>query len=293
MKNNENRGSSIAILSSIISYLIWSLFPIYWKLVDAFPPMLLLAFRMFFSFIVIIFITIFTKNYKNLYISKRYILTIIVAAVFLSSNWYLYIYAITTNRVLDASLAYYISPIVSMLFGIIIFREKKTMLEYSAIIFAIIAIMYKTISLGRLPSISLGIAITMSIFNIMKKITRYNEVKSTMLETSIMVIPAIIYICKFDIKSLDVATLDWVILSLSGIITTVPLLLFSKATKILDLSTIGFLQFIVPITATILAIFLYKEAVSRDTIITFLLIFISVGLYIVSLIKKLKIKELK
>ncbi len=293
MKHNTNNESSIGMLYATTAYLFWALFPIYWKLVDAFDPMFLLAARMFCSFIIIIIISFVTKNFRDLYISKRYILILFIAAIFLSCNWYLYIYAITTNRVLDASLAYYISPIVSMVFGIVIFREKKNKLEYSAIIIAIVAIAYKTISLNTLPILSLSIAITMSIFNVMKKITRYNGIKSTMLETSIMVIPAIIYIYHSNPRNFDVTIYDWLLLSLSGIVTTLPLLLFSKASKMINLSTMGFFQFIVPITATLLAIFLYKETVTKDTMITFIMIFISVGLYITSLVKKLQIAKLK
>ncbi len=291
--NNVGSESSVGMFYSILAYLLWAFFPVYWKLVDAFPPMFLLAFRIFCSFIIMILITVFTKNYRNLYISKRYVLAVFVASLFLSCNWYLFIYAITTNRVLDSSLAYYISPIISMLLGIIVFREKKNLLEYSAIIIAIVAIAYKTISLGSLPILSLGIAISMSIFNTMKKLTRYNEIKSTMLETMVITIPAIIYILKHDTTNFDVSSTDWIILSLSGIVTTVPLLLFAKASKMIKLSTISFFQFIIPITSTLLAIFLYKENVGKDTVITFTLIFISVGLYITSLIVKAKSSKTK
>jgi len=289
MSTCQKKEDSISgMLYAFLAYTLWSLFPIYWKSVEAFPPMFLLASRILSSFVVMVIILFATKNHKNIHVSKVNILIVFTAGIALSINWYLYIYAITNNRVIDASLAYYISPIISMSLSIIIFREKKTLLEYSAIIVAIIGIGYKTVNMGMFPVLSVGIGLSFSIYGIMKKIMPYNEIKSTTFETTVLIIPAIIYIFYSKPLNFDVKSMDWFILSLSGLITTIPLLIFSKSAKMLRLSTISFFQFMIPIIVSLLAIFLYKEPVTKETVITFSFILLSVVLYIVSIVMKMK-----
>ncbi len=291
MKKETNAG----VFYTFLSYFLWGFFPIYWKSLEAFDPYFLFAFRMVFSSITATIVLIITRNYKNMQMkNKRSLFFIFLASIFISVNWFLFIYAVVNNKILDTALAYYICPMISMLFGIIIYKEKKTILEYIAIIIAGAGIVYKTVFMGSLPLLSLGMAFSFAIYGLLKKQTHYNAVVSIFIEMTIAAVPSLIYMIYFINTSTFTQTpIDWFLLSFAGPMSITPLLIFSKATKMVPLATIGFFQFIVPIMSTITGVFLYKEALDRNGIITFTLIIISVIIYIISIFRNAKKLEIK
>lgn len=289
MKNNSIKGGFYAALA----YFIWGLFAIYWKSVSVFPPIFLLSFRIVMAFAVIVPILFFTRNSKKLFMGKRNIFYMLLAGLLLGSNWYLYIYAVTTFRVLDASLAYYMTPLITIALGIIILGERKTLFEYTAIIFAAVGVVYRTYTLGSIPFLSIAIGGTFALYGFIKKQTPYNSIQSTMLETAFLVIPSLIYVSLNISHTSEAKAISWFLLSLSGIVTTVPLIFFGKATKLMKISSLGFFQFITPVMTSALGVFLYKEPFQKDTAITFSFIIIGVLLYIISMIMKIRVSNIK
>ena len=284
MSNNNNK--SIFIAAS--AYIMWGLLPIYWKAVQNFDSAFVLGVRVITTFIFTLIIIIFKK--ANLYRGMKPLILIFIAGVFLGVNWFLYIYTVNSGHVLEAGLAYYIAPILSILIGIIFFREKKTVLEYLAIILMFIGMIYQTITLGKPPIMAFFIGLTFSIYGILKKMTIYSGWESLFLETLSILIPSII-ISKLYFPTSPQPTNTWITLMFAGIATGIPLYLYAKAAKSLEVSTLGFLQFFVPLLATLLAIFVYKEELNLNRVITLAIIILAAILYAVSIFRKSKTNQ--
>lgn len=279
MSNNNNK--SIFLAAS--AYIMWGLLPIYWKAVQNFDSAFVLGVRVITTFIFTLIIIIFKK--ANLYRGIKPLVLIFIAGIFLGLNWYLYIYTVNSGNVLEAGLAYYIAPILSILIGIIFFREKKTLLEYLAIVLMFIGMLYQTITLGKPPIMAFFIGLTFSIYGILKKMTIYSGWESLFLETLSILIPSII-ISKLYFPASPQPTNTWITLMFAGIATGIPLYLYAKAAKSLEVSTLGFLQFFVPLLATLLAIFVYKEELNFNRAITLAIIILAAILYAVSIFRK-------
>ncbi|WP_286032966.1 EamA family transporter RarD [Brachyspira pilosicoli] len=281
MSNNNNK--SIFLAAS--AYIMWGLLPIYWKAVQNFDSAFVLGVRVITTFIFTLIIIIFKK--ANLYRGIKPLVLIFIAGIFLGLNWYLYIYTVNSGNVLEAGLAYYIAPILSILIGIIFFREKKTILEYLAIVLMFIGMIYQTITLGKPPIMAFFIGLTFSVYGILKKMTIYSGWESLFLETLSILIPSII-ISKLYFPTTPQPTNTWITLMFAGIATGIPLYLYAKAAKSLEVSTLGFLQFFVPLLATLLAIFVYKEELNFNRAITLAIIILAAILYAVSIFRKSK-----
>ncbi|MEI0542400.1 EamA family transporter RarD [Brachyspira pilosicoli] len=281
MSNNNNK--SIFLAAS--AYIMWGLLPIYWKAVQNFDSAFVLGVRVITTFIFTLIIIIFKK--ANLYRGMKSLVLIFIAGIFLVVNWYLYIYTVNSGNVLEAGLAYYIAPILSILIGIIFFREKKTVLEYLAIVLMFIGMIYQTITLGKPPIMAFFIGLTFSVYGILKKMTIYSGWESLFLETLSILIPSII-ISKLYFPATPQPTNTWITLMFAGIATGIPLYLYAKAAKSLEVSTLGFLQFFVPLLATLLAIFVYKEELNFNRAITLAIIILAAILYAVSIFRKSK-----
>lgn len=281
MSNNNNK--SIFLAAS--AYIMWGLLPIYWKAVQNFDYAFVLGVRVITTFIFTLIIIIFKK--ANLYRGMKSLVLIFIAGIFLGLNWYLYIYTVNSGNVLEAGLAYYIAPILSILIGIIFFREKKTVLEYLAIVLMFIGMIYQTITLGKPPIMAFFIGLTFSVYGILKKMTIYSGWESLFLETLSILIPSII-ISKLYFPATPQPTNTWITLMFAGIATGIPLYLYAKAAKSLEVSTLGFLQFFVPLLATLLAIFVYKEELNFNRAITLAIIILAAILYAVSIFRKSK-----
>lgn len=278
-----NNNKSIFLAAS--AYIMWGLLPIYWKAVQNFDSAFVLGVRVITTFIFTLIIIIFKK--ANLYRGIKPLMLIFIAGIFLGVNWFLYIYTVNSGNVLEAGLAYYIAPILSILIGIIFFREKKTLLEYLAIVLMFIGMIYQTITLGKPPIMAFFIGLTFSVYGILKKMTIYSGWESLFLETLSILIPSII-ISKlyFPVSPQPINT--WITLMFAGIATGIPLYLYAKAAKSLEVSTLGFLQFFVPLLATLLAIFVYKEELNFNRAITLAIIILAAVLYAVSIFRKSK-----
>ena len=271
-----------SILLAASAYIIWGLLPVYWKAVQNFDSAFVLGIRVITTFIFTLIIVIYKR--ANLYRGVKPLVSIIIAGIFLGVNWYLYIYTVNSGHVLEAGLAYYIAPILSILTGIIFFKEKKTLLEYSAIILMFIGMIYQTITLGKPPIMAFFIGLTFSIYGIFKKMTVYSGWESLFLETAAILIPSII-LSRMYFPSSPQSVSSWVTLMLAGIATGIPLYLYAKAAKGLDVSTLGFLQFLLSLIATLLAIFVYKEEINVNRAVTLIIIIIAAVLYTISIFK--------
>lgn len=277
-----NNNKSIVFAAS--AYILWGLLPIYWKTVQNFNSAFVLGMRVITTFIFTLIIIIYKKNHL-FNRGKKALIQTMVAGILVGLNWYLYIYTVNSGNILEAGLAYYICPILSIFIGIVFFREKKKTLEYLAIILMFIGMVYQTISLGKPPIMAFSIALTFSLYGILKKFTVYSGWESLFIETLAIIIPSII-IAKIYFPENPQPISKWIALMFSGIATGVPLYLYAKAAKGLQISMLGFLHFLVPFMTTILAIFVYKEEININKLITLIIIISASLIYMISILKK-------
>jgi|SRR5690625_1744297 len=288
----EDYNVKKGITSGVSAYLIWGFLPIYWKLLDHIHAGSVLAHRIIWSVIfmvVFLFITkrfnIFIQECKHIWHNKKIFLIIATAACIISVNWLIFIWAVHTERVIQVSLGYYINPLMSVLLGVLFFKEKLSAAQTFSFILAGIGVTYLTFSYGIFPWVSLSLAITFAVYGLLKKLIHIQSIFSLTIETLLMMPIALIYLYAifgntigFDNES--VGTI--ILLIASGIATAVPLLLFGSAVQFIPLSMAGFLQYIAPTIMLVLGVFLYGEEFTTAHLITFTLIWISLIVFMTS-----------
>ena len=296
MNNEFKRG----IIFAFGAYILWGILPLYWELIQGFGAFEILAFRIIFSMIFMVFIVLIGKNrqafvrdLKSLIGSPIKLIAIIVAGYVITINWGTFIWAVTNGHVLQSSLGYYINPIVSILLALIFLKERFNKFEWLAIILAFIGVLYMTIKIGEFPFVSLLLAFSFGIYSLIKKLVPIDAISSITIECIVTAPAGFIYLwyiwqqqqMSFGINSSSL----WLIFS--GAVTAVPLILFSAGARRIPLSLTGFIQYVGPTLMFILGIFVFKEAFDVDQLITF--VFIWLGIIVYSISQYLKKKKTK
>ncbi|TDM07877.1 EamA family transporter RarD [Macrococcus lamae] len=280
------------IIFAANSYFLWGILPFYWRLIDDINAYEILAHRIIWSFVFMVILIIIlgkTRVFKEQTIqllkNKKEAVSLFVAGIVIAFNWGLFIWAVANHHVLQASLGYYINPLMSILLGMIFMKERFSKMEWTAIILAAIGVLYMTLSIGEVPYISLLLAISFALYGLIKKNVHMDAIFTILLECLATLPLALIGL--WYLKSIDMSNfgynIDSGILLFSGILTAIPLILFTAGATRIPLSLIGFLQYIAPTLMFIQGVFLYNEEFSTDNLITFA--FIWAGLIIYSYTK--------
>jgi chloramphenicol-sensitive protein RarD len=287
----------MGVFFAVCAYLLWGILPLYWKLLSALSPLHILAFRILFSLLLVGGVLLAQKNtsWLGFYKSARKSALMILAALFISINWGLYIWAVNKGHTLEASLGYYMNPLVSVVLGLCVFREKLNILQVIAFALAIIGVLILTMLSGALPWVSLGLALSFGLYGLIKKAVNLSALESLGVETLLASpLGVILLLGSFgtgggfpDWQGLSYLTelplLTILLLLLCGAITTFPLYLFAKGVKLLPLSTLGFIQFISPTMTFLIGVLVFRESFPPHNFIVFGLIWTAVILYIISL----------
>ena len=274
------------LISALGAYLIWGFTPIYFKALKEVPPFEILMHRMIWSFILLLVLVWVFRRTQTLLAALRNLRTmgILLGTTFIVGlNWFLFIWAINNNRILDASLGYYICPLVNVILGALILRERLRRLQWAAVLFAAAAVLYMTLTLGAFPWISLTLAVSFAFYGLIRKTAPVEALEGLTIETLLMFIPAVLYLWWLDGHAggafLRVSRHIDLLLMGTALATAVPLLLFNLGARRLHLSTIGFLQYIAPSCTFLLAVFVYHEHFSTAQALTFAVIWTALGLY--------------
>ncbi|AWI03498.1 EamA family transporter RarD [Clostridium drakei] len=290
MKNSLYKcNKRIGIFYSAAASTIWGFLPLYWKLLRKIPADELLAHRIIWSFVFVILVLTFTKKLRvfiKQFSDKKTILLISICSVLISINWFIYIWAVNSNHVIEASMGYYINPLISVLLGVIIFKEKLNFYQKVSLVFAATGVLFIIIEYGKIPWISIMLAISFASYGLFKKMVTIESIIGIALETLIMTPISLIYIIFKQINGLGYLSMinlqTMCLLLSSGIATVIPLLLFAKGAKRIELSVIGFLQYISPTISLILGIFLFHEEFTNYDIVSFGLIWIALIIFSLS-----------
>lgn len=285
------------LLYGFLCYLIWGMFPLYWRLLDDVDSFEILAHRMLWSgvFMVTLFIGIRRMRLRNHIQHPRQYLMLLLTGTLISFNWGLYIWAINHGYILQSSLGYYINPLVNVLLGYLFLHERLNRAQTVALMLALAGVVYFTIDYGHFPIISLGLAFSFGIYGLLKKKMGLNATPALTVETIWMMPAALVFItflCSQGQSALNhFDWFTWLLLLLSGAVTAIPLLLYGKAAERITLTALGFLQYISPTGQFLIGIFVYKESFTTAHIICFACIWLGLTIFTVDIIKRLKRTE--
>lgn len=283
-----------------LAYCMWGLLPLYWKLVSAISPYQIFAQRVVWSFLFIMLLLMIKNNHKvflSIITNLDQLKKILPPTLFISVNWMLYIWAVNNNFVLETSLGYYITPLILTVLGRLFYKERLNGYQKIGIGLATLGVIFKTILYGKLPLISLILALSFAMYGFYKKKSGLDSLTGLGFETLIIGIPSLIYIVFVESSGQGItgnlSIIYWVMISFSGLITATPLLLYAESTKRLPLNVVGFLQYLSPTIALLLAIFVFKETFDMRSFFSFALIWIGLGFFSYSQFDLLKQSKLK
>lgn len=288
---SNNRVNS-GIIYGLSAYFIWGFLPIYWKFLESIDSGAVLAHRIIWSFVFMIGFIIITKRWtlfiqqcKKILQDKKVLITIVIASLFISLNWLVFIWAVQNGYVVQSSLGYYINPLISVLFAVVFLHERLSRLQIISFVLAGIGVVYLTIDYGVFPWVSFMLAITFASYGLLKKLANVDATFGLAIETFIVTPVAFIYLWfsfGIGIGFEDSSLTEIMLLIFSGAATAIPLLLFGMAVITIPLSMIGFLQYIAPTIMLLIGVLLYKEPFTFAHGITFSLIWLSLVLYMYS-----------
>ncbi|GGE44761.1 transporter [Pullulanibacillus camelliae] len=299
MKTSEQNDQVIGGLAAVGAYVLWGIMPIYWKLIHGASSEEVLAHRIIWSFVFMILVILFTKSTKKLREDFRAIFTdfkrlliIASASVVITVNWYTFIWAVDNDHVIQASLGYYINPLISVLLGVFFLKEKLSMWQIISVLLALIGVLIMTFQAGVFPWISLTLAVSFGLYGLLKKTVHLAAMTGLTIETLIITPVALIYILFFDSNassSFSTAKPGLALLLMgAGVITAIPLLLFAAGANRISLAMIGFFQYIAPTLMLILGTLLYHEPFDSEHLLSFILIWVSLVLFTLSRTRWLK-----
>lgn len=274
------------MVAASLSYTIWGILPIYWKALDHVPAYEILGHRMAWSLpFVILFLIISGQRSKIHQSQSRKILTISAAsAALLAVNWLIYIWAVNAGHIVETSLGYYINPLVTVAFGVIFLNERLRTGQIAALVLAGCGVIYLTLVYGSFPWIALSLAITFAIYGLFHKKIRIGPMNSLYLETLVFFLPAVALILFLGRDGSsgflhgDGATM--VLLAGTGLITTIPLLLFGYAAQKIPLFLLGILQYTAPTLNLLIGVFIYGEEFPFSRMIGFLLVWSALAIFL-------------
>ena len=286
---NTNKKSITIVLSC---YILWGILPVYWNLLTGLNPILILCCRIIFAFVFMIIVLTASgriKTFKDTIKDKKTMSYLIPAALLITFNWGLFIWAVNTARVLDSSLGYYMNPLIAFLLGILLFREKYLKLQLVAVALAFTGLVISLVAFGSFPIVAVGLSLSFAVYGFLKKKAHADPAASIAVES--MIVAPFALVLPFIFLTDSIATLkatEMLLLAGGGILTAIPLFLYARAVNDIPFIIVGFFQYISPSLGLIYGL-LTGEVPSGSQIVSF--IFIGLGLIVFSIALLRKIKD--
>lgn len=279
-------GYRTGLLLGIGAYGLWGLFPLFWPLLEPASPLEILADRFVWSFVFLALGMTVTRSWGRLrpgLAQRRNLALLLVAAILISVNWGVYIWAVNSGRVLESSLGYFINPLVVVLLGAFVFHERLRRLQWTAVGFAALAVTVLTVGFGGIPWIALVLALSWAGYGVVKKIVGMDPVASLTIETAYGTPIALAYLVWLQTQGTLVlghsSTANTALLMLTGVVTAVPLVMFGGAANRIPLSTIGVLQYLTPTIQFIIGVTVAGEVMTVFQWVGFVIVWIALAVF--------------
>ncbi len=273
------------VLAALAAYLLWGFLPLLFKLVETAGSVLIVAERTVWSLVLLAVILAMTGGFgevRALFADRRRALGTLLSAVLLAGNWLLYVWAVETGQVLEASFGYFINPLINVLMGMVLLGERQNRLQTISILIATVAIVIQAVALGTVPFIALGLALSFGFYGYFRKTAQLGPASGLFAETAMLTPAALAFIGYSLITTgpgvhADPYLMMWLVLT--GPATAIPLLLFAYAVRRLRLTTIGMFQYLAPSIQFLLAVFLFGEHLNGLRLLSFALIWVSLVVF--------------
>lgn len=285
-------------VAALLAYLLWGLLPIYWKQLDLVPAPEILVHRVIWSAVAMFVVALiwYRGQLRAALSTPRRLLVVPIAALLISANWLTYNFAVVADRIVEASLGYYINPLVSVLLGVVVLHERLTKLQILAVAIASAGVALLTIRLGIFPWISLALAFSFGSYGLVKKLGGFSAIVGLTLELLLLAPFAGVTVTLMHRRGAFGAIGAFgsaaaggagvtILLVLAGIVTATPLLLFGAGAKRVPLSRVGFLQYVAPTLMLLIGTIIYGEPFTPVHAVSFVLIWSALGVYSVSLVR--------
>lgn len=271
-------------------YVLWGFFPAFFPHLQPASPVEILAHRFIWTLGFMLIVLLAVRRMGEIRaITRRQWGTVTLAALLISVNWGLYIYAVNNGHVSDAALGYFINPLVSVLLGVVVLRESLRPLQRVSVAIAVVAVIILTAALGQPPVIALALALSFGLYGLVKKRIRLTPTQSLTAETLVLAPLGLVYIAYLQTRSantfVQLGPGHAVWLMLAGVVTAIPLLCFARAAQEISLTTLGMIQYITPVMQMLWAVFVTHEHIEPARWVGFAVIWLAVAVFVVDLLR--------
>lgn len=275
-----------AFFAGIAAFGTWGIVPIYWKQLARIPAAELLAHRFLWTTLFAILLLAWQRRWPEISAAVRVPRTMRFCAgsgAAIAINWFIFIWAVNAGRVVETSMGYFMTPLVNVLFGAIFLRERLTRMQFASVVLAALGVLNLTFGYGRFPWIALSLCASFGTYGLLRKVSGVQPIPGLFIETVLIAPFALGYLGVLGSRGgLVFHFADWklsLLVASTGLVTGLPLLWFAHAARHLRLTTVGFLQYLAPIGAFSLGVFLYHESFTRQHLVTFGLIWAALVLF--------------
>jgi len=281
----NDKAVKSGVLFAIAAYTMWGIAPMYFKLIDQVPAMEILMHRIIWSVLVLVLLVAVTgkiNKVKQAILNPKVMQILLISGLLLAANWFIFIWAINNNHLLEASLGYYINPLLNVFLGRLFLGERLRRMQKVAVGLALSGVAYFIVSYGQLPWVALALAGTFGIYGLLRKQVAVDSLPGLLIESVFLLPPAIVYWIWFAGEYSNMLTNDLplnITLICAGIVTTAPLLCFTAAAKRIMFSTLGFFQYIGPSLMFVLAAAVYGEPLDNSKLVMFAFVWLALGLF--------------
>lgn len=288
MQTTQQKG----ILLGLVAYAMWSLFPFYFKHLAHYNAIEVIGHRLIWTCVILLMFLLVKKHWQAITLIKqnpKIIAWTFVSGLLIATNWLTYVWAVANDKIIDASLGYFISPLMGVALSFFVLKERLRPLQVLAIVLASVAVGMQVVMLGFLPIMSLSLALSFAFYGLMQKRTPLDSVSALFLETAMLVPFCVAWFVMNDVPSSEPSF--WVsddiwLLMMAGPITLIPLLLYNQATKLVNFNTLSFMQYITPTSVFVIAVFYYHEPIDVKRLMIFGLIWLALVVFSVDLLKR-------
>lgn len=294
---STQHGQASGYLYTFQAFLTWGLLPIYWKFLSHIPALEILSHRIFWSLVFSFLFLAWKKQLRlaPVFADKKALGTLAITGLLVGSNWGVYIYAVNINHIVEASLGYYITPLINVALGILFLKERLNKLQLTALLLAAAAVIYLTVDYGHFPWISIYLAVSFGVYGLLKKMSGVEAMPALLIETMVLTPFALSYIVWGLISGQGHLFTESIqtdaLLIMAGVVTTMPLYWFGLGSKRISLTSVGFMQYVAPSIMLLLGLFIYHEGFPKEKQIAFSAIWVALVLYSYSILLNYKRKK--
>ena len=274
------------LLATVAAFLIWGVFPIYWKALDSVPALQIMAHRLSWCFVLVAGYLVIRRGFgwwKPLLAQPRLVRLLSASAVLIAINWWLYIWAVNSGHIVETSLGYFINPLVNVLLGVVVLKERLNRWQWLAVTIAASGVVYLTLQVGSLPWIALTLAFSFGTYGLIRKIATVESIPALGFESSVLFLPGLVYLIWAEMTGTGSfghagAQIQWLLVA-SGLVTALPLILFAYGAQRIPYSMVGILQYIAPSLQLLCGVLIYGEPFTSTQAIGFGCIWLALGVY--------------